>query len=350
MKVLIVGGGSIGTRHLRNLRTLGVKTIAVADPDDKRRQTALSEGAQQVFANLDAGLDWQPTVALITSPSHLHIIQAKQAALRGCDLFIEKPLSHSTEGLIELATTIEQRGLISLVGCNMRFHPGPSKVKELLEQGAIGRILFARVHTGSYLPGWRPTRDYRETYSAQAKQGGGCILDCIHEIDLARWYLGEVTEVFCIAERRSTLEVDTEDVAMLLCRHGDGTLSEIHLDFVQRTYERGCQIVGADGSIFWDFREGSVRLFEAAGERWTTFPQVADFQVNQIYIDEMRHFLECVAQRRPTTLPVSEGVRVMALALAAKRSAQEKRLVNTGSVLDDRCHRASAHELDAFAA
>ena len=333
MRVLIVGGGSIGTRHLRNLRALGVDAVAVADPEAPRREVALAEGAQRVFADLEAGFAWKPTIALITSPSHLHVAQAQQAALRDCHLFIEKPLSHSTEGLHALAATVAQRGLISLVGCNMRFHPGPAKVKELLQEEKIGRILFARVHTGSYLPGWRPTQDYRKSYSAQAKQGGGCILDCIHEIDLARWYLGEVTEVFCIAERRSTLEVDTEDVAMLLCRHADGVLSEVHLDFVQRTYERGCHIVGADGSIFWDFREGSVRLFEAKGERWSTFRQPDDFQVNQIYVDEMRHFLECVDQRRPTTLPVADGVRVMALALAAKRSAQEKRLVATGSIL-----------------
>ena len=350
MKVLIIGGGSIGTRHLRNLRTLGVDAVAVADPDEARRQAALAEGAREVFPDLAAGFDWQPTIALITSPSHLHISQATMAARRGCDLFIEKPLSHSSEGLAELATLVAERGLITLVGCNMRFHPGPAKVKELIQQGAIGRVLFARVHTCSYLPGWRPTRDYRQTYSAQAKQGGGCILDCIHEIDLARWYFGDVTEVFCSAEHCSALEVDTEDVAVLLCRHATGAHSEIHLDFVSRTYERGCHVVGADGSIFWDFNAGTVRLFQAAGERWTAFPQAADFQVNQIYVDEMRHFLDCVAGRRQTTLPVADGVRVMALALAAKRSAREKRTVDTGSLVDDRRDRASAHEFDAFAA
>ena len=333
MKVLIVGAGSIGARHLRNLRSLGVETIAVVDPAPQRRELALREGAQQFFPDLQAGLLWKPNIVLITTPSHLHAEQAQQAAAHDCHLFIEKPLAHTGDGLRELAAEVDRRGLITLVGCNMRFHPGPAQVKTLLDEGKIGRILFARVQTGSYLPGWRPDRDYRSSYSAQAKQGGGCILDCIHEIDLARWYLGEVSEVFCVAERRGTLEVDTEDVALLLCRHGTGALSEVHLDFVQRTYERGCQIAGADGSIFWDFREGVVRLYEAAGERWTNFAQPANFQVNQIYVDEMRHFLDCVERRRPTVLPVRDALGVMALALAAKRSAQERRFVDTGSIL-----------------
>jgi predicted dehydrogenase len=334
MKVLIIGSGSIGARHLRNLRSLGVDALAVVDPDPQRRELARREGARELFHDVAAGLDWRPHVVLITSPSHLHVEQALKAAERDCHLFIEKPLSHSSAGLRALAEAVDRRRLVTLVGCNMRFHPGPAKVKELLASGKIGRVLFARVHTGSYLPGWRPAHDYRNSYSAQARMGGGCILDCIHEIDLARWYLGEVREVFCVAERRSVLELDTEDVALLVCRHSDGALSEVHLDFIQRTYERGCQIAGAEGSIFWDFRDGTVRLYEAAGEIWSVFRQPEEFQVNQIYVDEMRHFLECVERRRPTTLPVAEAVRVMALALAAKRSAAERRFVDVGSILE----------------
>src|SRR5207244_10343135 len=102
------------------------------------------------------------------------------------------------------------------------FHPGPAKVKQLLDQDSIGRILFARLHSGSYLPGWRPTQDYRASYSANARMGGGCILDCIHELDLARWYLGDVAEVFALAEHLSSLQLDVEDMAFLLCRHQNG--------------------------------------------------------------------------------------------------------------------------------
>lgn len=320
MKALVLGGGSIGTRHLRNLRALGVTYLALFEPETQRRDALCQEMGLDGFGRLDHALGWQPDFVLIASPTHLHVEQALEAARRGCHLFVEKPLSHTAEKLYELAREIEQRGLISLVGCNMRFHPGPAKVKELLGRDVLGRLLFARVHTGSYLPGWRPWQDYRQSYSASAAMGGGCILDCIHEIDLTRWYMGKVEEVFCLAGHQSSLEVDVEDVAALMCKHVSGALSEIHLDYVQRTYERGCHIVGEQGSIFWDYNQGTVRWFDAAQGVWHTFAQSQDWQTNQMYVDELRHFLNCVHTGSQTTLPVSDAIEVMRIVFAAKAS------------------------------
>ncbi|RQW80498.1 MAG: gfo/Idh/MocA family oxidoreductase, partial [Methanothrix sp.] len=280
--------------------------------------------------NLEEGLDWRPDFAVIASPTDLHAMQALQAARSGCHLFIEKPLSHTEAGLKELQEEISGRNLITLVGCNMRFHPGPAKVKELLEHNAIGKILFARVHTGSYLPQWRPGQDYLKSYSANASMGGGCILDCIHEIDLARWYLGEMEDVFCRAEHLSSMKMDVEDTAILVCKHFSGALSEVHLDYVQRTYERGCQIAGEDGSIFWDYRQGQVRWFDASSDQWKTYSQAGGWTVNQMYIDEMRHFLRCLEEGAPTMLPVDDAARLMNVVFAAKRSAATGRTVRTG--------------------
>ena len=333
MKALVVGGGSIGRRHLHNLRILGVSPLAVVEPDTQRREALCQEVGLDGFSQLDQALDWQPDIAIVASPTHLHVEQALEAAHRGCHLFIEKPLSHVSRGLKELAKEIEHRALISLVGCNMRFHPGPTKVKELLEQRVVGRLLFARVHTGSYLPEWRPWQDYRKSYSANAAMGGGCLLDCIHEIDLTRWYIGEVEEVFCVAGHLSSLEMDVEDVAALICKHANGALSEIHLDYVQRTYERGCQIVGEQGSIFWDYNEGTVRWFDAGQNSWKTFAQPEDWQANHMYVDELKHFLDCVRTGAPTTLPVSDAIGVLHVVFAAKAPAHSGCLVRIDEVL-----------------
>ena len=328
MRTLVVGGGSIGTRHLNSLRSLGVATLSVVEPDAQRQMVLCKDGTVAGFDTLEQGLNWEPDLVVIATPTYLHVEQALTAAKRGCHLFIEKPLSHTMMDLGELSKEVNSKGLISLVGCNMRFHPGPAKVKELLEQEAVGRVLFARVHTGSYLPEWQPWQDYRESYSANAAMGGGCLLDCIHEIDLTRWYLGEVEEVFCVAGRLSSLEMDVEDVAALICWHTNGVLSEIHLDYVQRTYERGCQIVGEQGSIFWDYNEGIVRWFDAGQNSWKTFVQPRDWQANQMYVDELKHFLDCVCTGTPTTLPVSDAIGVMRVVFAAKASAESGCLVH----------------------
>jgi predicted dehydrogenase len=213
-----------------------------------------------------------------------------------------------------------------MVACNMRFHPGPAKIRQLLLDNAVGKTLFARLHVGSYLPDWRSGSDYRLNYAAHKHTGGGCILDCIHEIDLAHWYLGEVVEVVCMSGHLSSLQIDAEDVAAMICRHESGALSEVHMDYVQRTYERGCEIVGESGTIRWDFTSGSVMLLRPnAGPE--DFPQPATWLPNQMYVDEMEHFLQCIRQKQPTVLPIGEAVRVTRIALAAKESSETGRRV-----------------------
>ncbi len=323
MKALVVGGGSIGTRHLKNLVRLGVENLAVCEPNRQRADQLADELRLVALATLPEGLEWNPDLVVLASPTHLHIHQALQVVRAGKHLFVEKPLAHVLDGLEELEREVLSRGLVTLVGCNMRFHPGPARVQELLAQGLLGPLLTARVQCGSYLPGWRPQSDYREQYSARADMGGGCILDCIHEIDLTRWYLGDVVEVQCMAGHLSSLSIDVEDVAALICRHSQGAISEIHLDYVQRSYQRTCQVVGEFGSIFWDYTAGTVRWFDARelGE-WHQFTQPADWEVNQMYLDEMAHFLDCVRLGSPTTLSVPEAIKVVQIALGAKQSAR----------------------------
>jgi predicted dehydrogenase len=259
---------------------------------------------------------------VIATPTHLHVAQALAAVRAGCDLFLEKPLAHAPEGIEELCAEIEKRRAITLVGCNLRFHPGPRSVHEAVAEGRIGRPLFARIHAGSYLPLWRPGRDYRETYSARAGEGGGVLLDFVHEIDLARWYLGEIREITCAAGRISNLEIDAEDWAALICRHENGAVSEIHLDYVQRSAERGCQIAGSEGSVFWDLRDGRVRLYRAPEDRWELGETASADALDRMYQEELAHLLECVASRRRTVHPVSEAARVMRVVFAARESAR----------------------------
>jgi predicted dehydrogenase len=322
MKALIVGGGSIGSRHLRNLRALGIGSLGLVEISADRRQALGAESGAISFSRLDAGLDWGPDFVVIATPSHLHVEQALAVVKRGFDVFVEKPLAHAGAGLTELSALVKSKRVISIVGCNMRFHPGPAKVKELLDQGSIGKILFARFQFGYYLPDWRPGVDYRANYAAREDSGGGCILDGIHEIDLARWMLGEIEQVTCFASRVSSLEIETEDVAAILCRHENAAISEIHLDYVQRSYQRSCQVAGERGTIFWDFNERRVRWYDSPSGQWTNFEQPGEWQLNDMYVDEVEHFLACVRDRAPTMLPIEDAVGLMRATFAAKESAR----------------------------
>jgi predicted dehydrogenase len=317
MKALVLGCGSIGTRHLHNLRALAVPALAVVEPDATRRARAAAEAGAAAFADLDAGLAWRPDLAVVATPTAGHAAAALRAARAGCHLFVEKPLSHTPEGLAELAAEAEARGLVTLVGCNMRFHPGPARVKALIDGGAVGRVLAARLQAGSYLPRWRPGQDYRAGYSAATDQGGA-ILDCIHEIDLALWYSGPARLAACLRRPAASLGLETDGLAELLLEHDSGVVSSVHLNFVQRDYRRGCQVIGTEGTLYWDFAERRVDLYGPDGARGRSFAEPPGWQLNQMYLDEMDHFLDRVRQRRPTVNSIAGGAAALAIALAAR--------------------------------
>ena len=189
LRVAVLGCGSIGRRHLGNLRTLGLTDLIACDPSPEVCRALREELHVPCVTSWEEVRRAEPEVVLVASPTALHQEQAQAAAQAGCHLFIEKPLAASREGLDALLLEADRRRLVTMVACNMRFHPGPMAVKRLLDGDAIGQPLSARIQTGSYLPRWRPAHDYRQSYSASPEQGGA-ILDCIHEIDLALWFFG----------------------------------------------------------------------------------------------------------------------------------------------------------------
>lgn len=318
MKALVLGGGSIGTRHLQNLKSLGVEQRAVVEPDVQQRGRALGQDEDvSGFARLEQGLEWGPDFVVIATPSHLHVGPALAAARRGCHLFIEKPLSHSMKDVETLQSEVVRRSLITMVACNMRFHPGPARVKTLLEEAVIGQVIAARLQGGSYLPRWRPGQDYQQSYSA-SPDWGGIIFDGIHEIDLALWYLGPARVVGAAHVPASTIGLTTDGLAEILLCHEPGVLSNVHLNFVQRDYRRTCQIIGSEGTIYWDFMERQIRIYGADGEMTQSYPEPAGWQVNQMYVDELSHFIDCVQRRRATINPLSGGVAALRIALDAR--------------------------------
>lgn len=312
-----MGGGSIGARHLQNLVALGVEKLGVVEPDAQRQNILCHNSDVTCFEVLDQGLEWKPNLVLIATPTHLHAKTALKAARCGCHLFIEKPLSYSLEDVDILCAEVEQRNLIAMVACNMRFHPGPATVKNLIDEGIVGQVIAARLQGGSYLPRWRPWQDYRQSYSASA-ESGGIIFDGIHEIDLALWYCGPAQLVGAAHLPATSLGLNTDGLAEILLRHKSGALSNVHLNFVQRDYRRTCQIIGSEGTIYWDFSDGRVSVYGADGELTQTIAEPEGWQVNQMYMDEIAHFLDCVQQGKPTMNPLPDGVAALQIALAAR--------------------------------
>jgi predicted dehydrogenase len=322
---LIAGCGSIGKRHLRNLRHLGVDDIVVFDEREDRRQEAAEQWNVQTTDNLEAGLEGA-SVAVICTPTHLHVQGALTAARAGCHLFIEKPLADSIEGVDLLLEEVVRRRLHTLVGCNFRFHPAMREMKRLVAEGVAGRLVSARAQFGHYLPDWHPWEDYRRGYSARREMGGGVVLDRIHELDYVRWLMGNVTEVCAFSGKLSSLEIDSEDTAEILLRFESGAFGSVHLDYVRRDRDCRLEIIGEEGTLEWSYQGHAVSWYLGVDgqRRHLAWP---DYDPNNMYLDEMRHFLAVLEGRERSAQDVCEARSVLQIALAAKQSSADRTVV-----------------------
>ena len=315
MSVLVVGLGSIGTRHAEIFRQLGAEVVAGMDPDaDRRRRFEANTGAVTV-ENLDEALTLGPSLAIIASPSRFHIEQATRCAEAGCHLLIEKPLGTDMEGTTHLAEQVERRGLFAHVGSNFKFHPALIRMKELLNQESIGSVTGAQVLAGQWLPGWHPDEDYRLGYSARADLGGGIVLDT-HEFDCLTWLLGPVEELVSFTTRSGALELDTEDVACACLRFSSGALGTLHIDYIQRDYRRRYHISGDEGTIEWDFSTGQLTIYSASAGRATV--ENVDEDLNEMYVRQARHVLEGIAGHEVPVTPIRHAISVLDLQLRVR--------------------------------
>jgi predicted dehydrogenase len=325
LRVMVVGCGSIGLRHAANLRTLGVERIVAVDPDAARRRMAAERLGVAVRAGIDEALADGCDLTVVATPPAMHVPVALTAAKAGSHLFIEKPLSHTMEGVAELTHVVAERGLVGMVACNMRFHHGPATIKRLLGERAVGTVVSALLDAGQYLPDWHPEEDHTKSYSAREELGGGVVLDGIHELDYVRWLFGEVRSVAALTSRRARLGIATESAADLLIGFASGVNATVHVDYVQRAYARACKVIGDEGTITWDITTGDVRCYRAPTRAWETFTPPPDHDINDMYVAEMRHLLGCLTGGTPE-LAIPEAARVLEIALAARASASDGRV------------------------
>jgi len=323
-RALVVGCGSIGRRHARNLKSLGVRNLGLCDTSPETLKQCRDELGGEIFGEYNEALQkFKPDIVLICTPPVCHVEEALAALEAQAHVFIEKPLSHESGGIQALIAEARRHDRIVQIGYNMRFHPGLKILKELIDTGKIGRVLWLNVEAGQYLPDWRPWQHYRESYSARQELGGGIILDGSHELDYICWLLGRPTEVTCRAEHLSSLDVDVEDSAWIYLSFPERRRAELHLDFVQRAYTWSCKVVGEAGTALWDFNLQEVRWFFAEKLEWNSIPY--KFETNDMYLAEMVHFLESLGSKTGPMVDLEQGRDVIRVVEAAKKSSAEER-------------------------
>lgn len=326
MRFLIAGLGSIGRRHLHNLVSLGQSDIILLrsqanyPPDDEL-------SAFPVVTDMDAALRYKPDAVIVSNPTALHLKVAIPAAKAGCHLFLEKPISNSMQVMDELQSAVKSGGGRVLVGFQFRFHPSLIIIKEILSKGRIGRVLSCRSHWGEYLPGWHPQEDYRKGYSARKDLGGGVVLSLCHPLDYLHWLFGTVNELAAVTGKLSDLEIEVEDTAEVILKFHSKTIGSLHLDYIQQPPSHTLEVIGTDGFIRWNYSDGIVHLFQNEEKQWKQFPLKQGFSRNDLFLEEMRHFIYCTESSQEPVCTLDDGIYAQRLIEAVYHSSLQGCLV-----------------------
>ena len=338
MKFLIAGLGSIGRRHFRNLLALGEKEIVLL----RTRKATLPDdelAGYPVETDLHEALKkHKPDAVIVANPTALHLDVAIPAAEAGCAILLEKPVSDSLERLDTLQQAAQKSGSQILVGFQFRYHPTLNQARELIQKGALGKVLTVHAHWGEYLPQWHPWEDYRQSYAARADLGGGVIRTLTHPLDYLRHLIGEVAALWSFNGHISPLELEVEDVAEIGLRFQNGALGGVHLNYVQRPPRHTLEIVGTNGTLRWDNADGSLHFQQLSAPFGSfsdnppapvtqTFVPPAGFERNHLFVSQTRHFIETARGESEPVCTLEDGIMALRLALAAHRSSAEKQVI-----------------------
>jgi len=323
LKFLIAGLGSIGRRHLRNLVALGERDIHLY----RTHRSTLPNNDLTAFpvkTDLAAALALQPDAVIISNPTACHLKVALPAAHAGCHLLMEKPVADRLDAQVNaLQQMVNDRNLQTLVGYQFRFHPVLLQLRELLTTGVLGKVYSFRVHWGEYLPGWHPWEDYRGSYAARKDLGGGVVNTLSHPIDYARWLFGEVSALYARTGHLSSLELDVEDTVEIILEFMNGTLGSIHLDYYQRPPSHWMEVSCEGGQIRWDNDTGIGQVYYVDGDRREELTPPLGFERNDLFLDEMRHFIALIKGESLSRCSLSDGIRTLELCEAVHRSASQ---------------------------
>lgn len=318
--VLVCGAGSAGRRHAANLRRLGARVTMWRERPELLSDLRADLGDIETVGDLEQGVRLADAVVVATATDrHMPICLA--AARTGRAIYVEKPLSHTLDGIGSLRALAGARPLVVEVGCQLRMHPCLIHLAKRLRGNTDGAVYTFRAVVGQRLDHWRPGADYRASYSAAGRRGGGALFDLIHEIDLVQWLLEGISSVAADLRHVGALDFPADDLANLILETEAGAAGAVQLDMLSPVYRRSLEIVCADAILEFDYVSGTLTRYSPKGRQ--ILHAVPDgFERNDMFIALMAHFLKRVAD--PTIPPccsLEDGIGALRVALAARQAS-----------------------------
>ncbi len=301
VNVVVVGAGSIGSRHQRILKQLGhkVSVVSANSPDADFR--SMSDALER------ESFDY----VVIASQTSQHVIDLSALINNRFNgrVLIEKPLFE------KLHTLEENCFSFAAVGYNLRFHPAIVWLKDTLPK--LGKLTSANFYVGQFLPTWRPDSDYRKSSSARDISGGGVLRDLSHELDLVQYLFGDWQQLTAVGGKFSDLEIATDDTFSILMTSTKCNAISVQLNYVDRIKQRYITINGNNGTVSIDLISNTAKFSDLD----------VKFSVNADDTYVAQH-LAVISNDSQNTCSLSEALKVVETIQAIEKSAEKLKWIS----------------------
>jgi predicted dehydrogenase len=304
LKILIVGLGSIGKKHLAAIVNVCPSAEIYAFRTNIKSETYDNVINIYSLKEIDFELDFI-VISNITASHEKTIIDMCKFK---CPLFIEKPVLHSLENYEWVAIELEKNSIDTYVACNLRFHPAINFLNQYLKENNV-HINEVNIYCGSYLPDWRPSEDFRKNYSSNKTLGGGVHLDLIHELDYCTWLFGFPIKSESIKRSVSSLEIDSIDFAKFSLFYPN-FLANINLNYFRRDSKREIEVVTSNDTIVVDLINNTVK--EKLSKKIIFQEQ---FDITETYELQMKYFIEVLKSDGKFINDFNNSVKVLKIAI-----------------------------------
>lgn len=321
-RVLIVGVGSIGERHLRCFQATERVKLAFCETVAERREVVAREyGIEETYATLDDALAVSFDAAVVATPAHFHVAMATKLAEKGVHLLIEKPVSTSLDGVDALQKVVSEQGLTVVVGYVHRLHPMLQAMKKALDTGRFGMPVQIVGSSGQHFPKYRPA--YYEVYYANRQVGGGAIQDAItHLLNAGEWLVGPIQSLVADADHQVLPKVMVEDTVHVLTRQGRAMGTYV-LNQYQAPNEMSITVVCTEGTL----------KFERHNNRWGWVVEpdtpwhwegVDELERDVGFVGQAQAFLNAIVGKETTLCSLEEGIQTLRVGLACLKCMDDQ--------------------------
>ena len=332
MKFLVIGLGSMGKRRIRCLKRLGYNDITGFDLREDRCQEVVQKYEIKSESDWESAKKVPADAWVISTPPNLHMNYAFQAIEQKKHFFTEAGVS--VDRMNNLINELGNSNIVGVPSCTMRYYEGPKKIKELVQNGSIGRPLFFVYHWGQYLPTWHVYERYQDFYVSK-RETGACREIVPFQLEWLVDIFGTPKTISCLKDKISGLDADIDDIYQLQLKFENGMMGNLIVEVFSQPAVNLIRVAGTEGTIEFDQHENKFRLYKTEDTKWTEVELDAGLAekgyiyAEEPYVEEMKDFISGILGEKQYPYTFADDQKILNLLQKAEQSADQGSHIKT---------------------